>query len=144
MTRQEMESLLESTMPREPSQFDPPSAMDWDRLRAKFGCDLGEDFRSFIELLAAYQFPGDVFNVSSGRTNGNDLIGTVYDTEVEIGGWDHALIPFYAIGNGDYFCLSRNECPASPVYYYCHDSQTSERYADSFEEWVRRLPEFLG
>lgn len=42
----------------------------------------------------------------------------VYDYEINNGNWDANLIPFLDIGNGDYFCISAEHCPESPIYYY--------------------------
>lgn len=145
MTWSEMNHLLAMLLPREQAGLAPPSDADWEALGTKFRCTFSDDFRNFISLMATYCLPGDVFNVSSGRTNGNDLIHLVYDLEAENNShWDSAMIPFYGIGNGDYFCLNKIECPHSRVYYYYHDLGITEVYCNSFEDWIKGLPGFLG
>ena len=54
------------------------------------------------------------------------------------------LIPFYSIGNGDYFCLLADTCPKTGVYYYSHDDNSVVKEADSFEDWLKQLPAFLS
>jgi hypothetical protein len=143
MTKDEMEKILASILDKEDSLLDTPSQNDWDELSKKFSCKFSDDFKYFIELMSKYIFPGDIFNVSTGITNGNDSISLVYDCEVKAGGWDLDMIPFYGIGNGDYFCISAKESPNSSVYYFYHDDIRLEKYSDSFEEWVKELPTFL-
>lgn len=145
MTLNEMSDHLATLLSREQVGFDPPSDADWVALETKFGCKFNSDFRNFISLMAVYCFPGDIFNVSSGPTNGNDPIQLVYDLEVANNPhWDANMIPFYGIGNGDYFCLSKVECPESRVYYYYADRGSTEVYSGSFEDWIRGLSGFLG
>lgn len=144
MTPTEMEQILASVLPLEPTQFDPPSIQDWQRLEADFGCQFNDDFKEFMALMSRYQFPGDILNVASGRTNGNDSIRVAFDLEASGEQWDSTMIPFYAIGNGDYFCLNKNECPSSQVYYFYAERQAFEPYSDSFEDWIRQLPQFLA
>jgi hypothetical protein len=143
MTEAEMDQILASTLPRASTPFDPPSSHDWQRLEAKFRCKFDDDFKIFMTLMSKYRFPGDLLNVSSGRTNGNDPIELAFDLEAELPNWDPKMIPFYAIGNGDYFCLSREECPASKVYYFYAERNEFEPYAASFADWVKGLPQFL-
>ncbi len=144
MTIDDMRNVVSTALEREAIVLDAPSTIDWRALEEKFHCDFEADFRNFIALMAEFSFPGDIFNVSSGRTNGNDSIASVYDLEVaENPGWDHNMIPFYGIGSGDYFCLDKRECPKSRVFYFYADRGSFEEYSASFEEWVRGLPEFL-
>src|SRR5699024_12879244 len=99
---------------------------------------------SFIELMSKYMFPGDILHVSTGKTNGNDTIELTYNYEVKQGTFPKELIPFYGIGNGDYFCLHSKECPNTNVYYYSHEEQSFEKDSDSFMQWVKQLPDFLN
>lgn len=144
MTRSEMEHVLSSILEPEQAPLDPPTAADWASLSVRLSCSFDADFCNFIELLSSYQFPGDIYNVSTGNTNGNDSIQIVYDTEMSLGHWNPNMVPFYGIGNGDYFCLNRLECPNSKVYYYYADRDAYEAYSPSFEHWVRNLPTFLA
>jgi hypothetical protein len=140
----EMEFILSQLLTQESTVLDSPSNDDWDTLEAKFGRGFGVDFKNFISLMSKYSFPGDILNVSTGVTNGNDTIETAYDLERKHGHWKAEMIPFYAIGNGDYFCINGKESPNSPVYYYYAERESFEHYAASFDEWVRRLSTFLA
>lgn len=144
MTSSEIEAVLRNVLRAEPATLDPPSIADWNRIESKFGCRVGESFKAFIELMSRFQFPGDILNVSSGRTNGNDLIDVAFDVERQCVDWNPEMIPFYSIGNGDYFCLNKNECPDSRVYYYYSERSAYEPFTGSFEEWIKSLPEFLA
>lgn len=144
MKRDEIENLLDGMLDKELGKLDCPSASDWVKIEKKFGCQFPENFRFFIELMSEYSFPGDILNVSNGKTNGNDTIDFTYDYEMKQGGWKEELIPFYSIGNGDYFCLISKECPNTGVYYYAHEENNIEREADNFEEWLNQLPTFLS
>lgn len=144
MSPNEMERILQSLIASETATLDPPSSADWDRLESKFGCRFDDDFKTFIGLMSRYSFPGDILNVSSGRTNGNDSIALAYDLECMGPDWNPVMIPFYAIGNGDYFCVNKVKCPASPVYYFYSERPAFERYSTSFDEWVSQLPEYLA
>lgn len=94
--------------------------------------------------MAELSFPGEILNVrSDGKTNGNDTIALTYDFEVEQG-MDKDLVPFYAIGNGDYFCFSAAKGDQSPVLYLDHGTQAAVQEKASFAEWVKALPEFLN
>lgn len=143
MSIEEIESTLAKVLRPESVPLDPPSQRDWQQLEEKFGCTFGGEFRGFIHLMSKYQFPGEILNVSTGRTNGNDSIVIAYELEANQHGWAAEMIPFYAVGNGDYFCLSANECPASRVFYFFADRLVFEPYANSMEGWIRDLPTFL-
>ncbi len=144
MTYTDIETALRQLLRPEALLFDAPTDADWQSLESQFRCQFGDDFKAFIALMSKFQFPGDILNVSSGRTNGNDVISVAYQYELQCDSWDVTMIPFYAIGNGDYFCLSSMECPASRVFYYFAEKQAFEPYCDSFEQWIQGLPEFLA
>ncbi len=143
MTKDEVRKVLSEILDPEISRLDSPTGADWQRLEERFGTRFPSDFKSFIELMAEFSFPGDIYNVSaSEKTNGNDLIEVVYDSEISLG-WPSDLVPFYGIGNGDYFALDRREGTESGVYYRYHENGIIKPYARSFEEWIKRLPAFL-
>ncbi|UTR16755.1 SMI1/KNR4 family protein [Salipaludibacillus sp. LMS25] len=144
MTRDEISNLLDAILDKNPENLDTPSASDWEYIEKKFGCQFPLEFKFFIELMSVYSFPGDILNVSTGKTNGNDTIKLTYDYEMKQEGWKEKLIPFYSIGNGDYFCLLSNECPNTGVYYYSHEEANIDKEADDFEEWLKQLPDFLS
>ena len=103
MLRKEVESILEGILPLATARLDPPSDSDWQRLESKFGCRFGDAFKTFIVLMTRFEFPGEILNVSTGETNGNDSIELTFDCEFQQRGWKTEMIPFCAIGNGDYF-----------------------------------------
>ena len=143
MTKIEVRNLLASCLQLEPSPFECPTEEDWRELEVRMRTSFAPEFRFFIDLLSEFAFPGDVYNVASGRTNGNDSVVAVYDSEVRFGGWPQELIPFYGIGNGDYFALSSLEGPGSRVYYYSHADRAAVPHSASFSAWLQALPDFL-
>lgn len=143
MTRDELANVLDGILDKELGNLDIPSASDWENIEKKFECQFPAEFKFLIELMSEYSFPGDILNVSNGKTNGNDTIEFIYDYEMKQGNWKEEFIPFYSIGNGDYFCLLSNECPKTGVYYYSHEKTNIDKEANNFEEWLKQLPTFL-
>lgn len=45
---------------------------------------------------------------------------------MENSNWNEDMIPFYGIGNGDYFCINKLDLK---VYYYYNDKYTLTRCA---------------
>lgn len=144
MTKDAIANILDSILDKEWGNLDSPSASDWLKIENKFGCEFPNEFKFFIELMSEYVFPGDILNVSSGKTNGNDTIEFTYDYEIKEGYWEKELIPFYSIGNGDYFCLRSKDCPHTGVYYFSHEEHRIDKEADNFTEWLNQLPTFLS
>lgn len=144
MNKDEITTILDQILEREFRSVDPPGNEDWERLERRFTTQFPDAFRSFIDLMSIYHFPGDILNVrESGQTNGNDTIALTYDLEMK-NEWNADLIPFYSIGNGDYYCLSAHEGRASAVYYWSHDDYSVSKENESFEYWLKALPSFLG
>lgn len=143
MKKEEIDNILKGILDEEIGQIDPPSSSDWKQLEVKFNCIFNEEFRYFFDLMVKYSFPGDILNVSTGKTNGNDTIDFTYEYEMSQGTWNAELIPFFSIGNGDYFCLNSKECPDSPVFYLYHEDCRIEKYSINFVEWLKGLPKFL-
>jgi len=136
--------LLSAILPAESPAVVPPTAAEWHALEKRLRTHFPKEFVYFIELMSEFSFPGDVYNVTqAGSTNGNDTIELVYTNERLCSMWPEELIPFYGIGNGDYFALNRNEGGDSAVYYRYHEDGRVERYTDTFESWVAQLPAFL-
>jgi len=143
MTKQEIRALLSTILSAESGTVVPPTAEEWRALETRLGTRFPKEFAYFIELMSEFSFPGDIYNVTqAGRTNGNDTIELVYKNERLNSAWPEELIPFYGIGNGDYFALNRNEGSSSAVYYRYHESGRIERYSDSFDSWLAQLPAF--
>lgn len=145
MDKQDVRILLSSILTPETLAVDSPTPAEWQALEARLQIRFPPEFVYFLELMREFAFPGDIYNVTqAGRTNGNDTIETVYFSERRLSGWPEELIPFYGIGNGDYFALNRNEGVTSAVYYWYHEDGRVEKYGDTFEAWLNRLPAFLA
>ncbi|NOW06156.1 SMI1/KNR4 family protein [Clostridium beijerinckii] len=137
----EVEAILATILEREADTLDKPTVEEWKKLSDKFSYSFSNEFKYFIELMSLWSFPGEIYNVSNGNNNGNDTIEEVYNHEMRYGNWNPNMIPFYGIGNGDYFCISTLD---SKVYYYYHDKEEFEEYYESFKAWIEDLPNFLA
>ena len=145
MRKDEIRAFLVPILEKEVAEIDAPTEADWRRFETRFATQLPKEFKTFIELMSEFSFPGDIYNIAqTGRTNGNDRIETIYESEVAASGWPANLIPFYGIGNGDYFALDKDEGPKSAVYYRYHEDGRVEKQNDSFADWLKRLPAFLS
>lgn len=140
MNYNEVESILATILDRETDITAKPTGEEWNELRNKFNYSFSDEFKYFIELMSEWSFPGEIYNVSNMDNNGNDTIKDVYDYEVKNGNWNKSMIPFYGIGNGDYFCLCTLN---SKVYYYYHEIGEVKEYCNSFKQWIEDLPNFL-
>ncbi|MDR2639028.1 MAG: SMI1/KNR4 family protein, partial [Helicobacteraceae bacterium] len=117
MTKEKMRLILARCLTKPAFEYDAPTGEDWSALEAFFGAELPHDFKIFIELMSEFDFPGDIYNASAkGRTNGNGDIILVYTSEIAFCDWQKELIPFYGVGNGDYFALNSTEGKNSAVY----------------------------
>lgn len=144
MTTKTVSDILASFLKPKDEPFAAPKAKDWEDFERKFQSIPPADFVVFTDCITAFTFPGDLLNVTRELpSNGNDLISIVYAQEMETGYWHPNMIPFYAIGNGDYFCLNAKEGRDSKVYYYYHERQQFEVYSEYFEEWLKALPSFF-
>ena len=140
MTRIEIEEVLKKCLCCEDEEFDFPTSDEWLQLEQSLNCTFCSEFKCFIDLMSKYSFPGEIFNIKEIDNNGNDTIAIVYQHELKYGNWKKEMVPFYGIGNGDYFCISALD---SKVYYYYGDMESYEEYCDNFEMWINRLPEIL-
>ena len=139
MTRSEILAILSRVLPPANQRYDAPLREDWVDLERKFGTTFPPEFVDFVELLPQFEFPGDSYNVRRApTTNGNDHIVVVFDQERAHSVWPEWLIPFYGIGNGDYFGLDArlDQLPQA------RDAEAPV-YAKSFGEWVSGLESFL-
>ena len=144
MDKNEVKEILSKNLEKEFEKIDQPSKQDWDKLEQLVGTLFPESYRWFVELMTEYSFPGEILNIQeSGLTNGNDTVSIVYESEFRDGDrpW---LVPFYSIGNGDYFCFDSRERENSGVYYYHHEDERLSCENPSFEDWIRSLPKFLS
>ena len=144
MTYNEIRNLLEDLLPRETMACSAPTSAEWEKASQTLNTVFPKAFQIFVDLMAEFAFPGDIYNIGQqGTNNGNDTMELVYGMEVEGGQWPQNLLPFYGIGNGDYFALERSEDGKSAVYYWNHETAQAERTHENFEEWLRELPAFL-
>ena len=127
----------------EDEEFDPPTRKDWQFLERKFDCSFSPDFVAFAELIVDYNLPGMLNVTREGRTNGDPTMDWWYDHEMEDDAWNADMIPFIAVGNGDFFCLSAGKGPASGVYYVDHGAGEEQQITDSFAEWIGQMELFL-
>jgi hypothetical protein len=145
MTKDQIRLLLASCLSAASAGFQEPTEQEWQELQTLFGFNFPKEFRHFVDLMSEFSFPGEILNVGKGPNNGNDRIVFTYDFErAENPAWNEDMIPFYAIGNGDYFCISRSGGPTSQVYYFYAEKDSFEVYSPSFDAWIQQLPEFLG
>lgn len=140
MEYNEIQYILSTILEKETDTLDKPTEAEWKKISNKFNYSFSNEFKYFTELMTSWSFPGDIYNVSNGKNNGNDTIEDVYDYEIRSGKWNEKMIPFYGIGNEDYFCISMLD---SKIYYYYHDREEFEEYCDSFKAWIEDLPNFL-
>ena len=143
MTAEEIAAILKPFLrpARHPSA--PPSPQDWDLLRNKFQCDFHPDFITFYEVVWKYQFMGELLDATQPTPPKTaDTITFVYDHEFSHGRWPTEMIPFQAVGNGDYFCLNALLGADSPVCYVYHEDSSVEEVYSSFAAWIEDLPEF--
>jgi hypothetical protein len=145
MKKDDVRLVLSKCLRKYDVEYDTPTNDDWMKFEAFFGTKFPQSFRSFIDLMAEFSFPGDIYNVKNdGYTNGNDDIISVYTSESSFSDWSRNLIPFYGIGNGDYFVIDAGEGEKSAVYYRYHETGEVEKYSSSFDEWIEKIPEFLN
>jgi len=145
MRKSEILKILKKVMPTVDQPYDVPTKSDWIKLESKFGTVFPQEFVDFVELLTGFEFPGDFYNVNSTEnTNGNDYIGLVYDMESSQIEWPKWFVPFYGIGNGDYFGLDSREGLTASVHYWYHDRLATEPFKKSFWAWIENLESLLG
>ncbi len=144
MTIEEIDSILSAVLSPRSIPLAPPSPGDWGYLEEKMTCRFSDDFKTFYEALSRYRFPGDILAVSAIDRGDVDTIDFVHSMEMDLGNWDVDMVPFYSIGNGDYFCISRKTSPDSAVYYRYHDKNTFELASPNIESWISSIPSFLA
>jgi len=140
MKKNEIEEILKICIDKEEKEYAIPTAKDWEKLESQLDYTFSETFKSFIELMSKYSFPGDIYNVLEDNNNGNDTIIYIYKDESQYPEWDKNMIPFFGIGNGDYFCVCKTN---NKIYYFYHDILSFEEYSENMEEWIMELPDFL-
>jgi len=136
MNAEELANLVESKFALSEYAAERYPADDLERVIEFFGDSLPPLFLSMRGLLGKYAIAGD-------HLPANEMIHD-YQWEVENNpnfATDH--IPFYAIGNGDYLCLSRFGGTQSPVLYVAHDDPNVVTLHIKFEDYLTDTDWFL-
>ena len=71
MKKNEIEKILKTCMEKEEIAYAIPTPKDWDKLEKQIKFVFPETFKTFIELMSEYSFPGDIYNVLEDNNNGN-------------------------------------------------------------------------
>jgi hypothetical protein len=102
---------------------------DGVRIEDYFGCSMPEGFTAMRALIGIYRIEGD-------HMPAEEMIAA-FEAEKEINPtWEDDLIPFYAIGNGDYLCFRKSECPNSGVYFIPHDEARITKTHSTFSHYL--------
>jgi len=140
MTDNDMNQIFEKmNLPKKIGEIE---SNDWDYFKEKFNItDIDLNFVIFMDLINHFEFPGDIYFLIKSEINDN--IFNVYDHEIKYGDWNASLIPFYGIGNGDYFCISGKDFPVARVYFFDHsDNSVIVKYF-SFEDFVNDIHVYI-
>jgi hypothetical protein len=57
--------------------------------------------------------------------------------------WEKNMIPFLALSSGDYICIDVYGSHPCAVNFYDHEYRSFEKISDSFEGWIKMIPEFF-
>ena len=129
MTEAELQSLVASTF--SPSDYGTaryPEG-DTDRINEFFDSTFPPLFLAMRSLLRSYAIPGD-------HLPADEMIHD-YGWECENNpNFTADFIPFYAVGNGDYLCLSRKAGASRPVIYVAHDDPTVDILHATFADYL--------
>ncbi|WP_417747364.1 SMI1/KNR4 family protein [Rosistilla oblonga] len=136
MTADELATLVKSTFALSDYAAERYPADDLERVTAFFGDSLPPLFLAMRGLLRTYAIPGDHLPADE----------MIHDHQWEVENnpnftTDH--IPFYAIGNGDYLCLSRSAGTKSPVLYVAHDDPNVDTLHVKFDDYLTDTDWFL-
>lgn len=132
MTKDQLEQIIAKVARQYMFPKEPPTEQDWEGLESRFSFKFPDEFKYFSEIICRYCLSGGYLSIGPGK--GEDDIALVYDNEMEEGLWhDPNLIPFYSVGNGDYYCFNKTN---SKIYFVYHDDCHNEQTHDSIEEWI--------
>jgi len=137
MTDAEVEALTAERHRR--STFPDPRFTDDDitNILDRFGTELPSEFIALRKLLPIYNITGD-------HLPAEEIFAT-YDWETANNpNFTKDFIPFYAIGNGDFLCISRSAGQSSPVLYVAHDDPEVAVLHPSFSGYLRDTEWFSG
>ncbi len=136
MTEDDLTAIVASSFPSSDFAAERYPTDDVDRIIKFFGNTLPPLFLAMRRLLRYYAIPGD-------HLPANEMIHD-YGFEIENNpNFTKDHVPFYAIGNGDYLCLSRSAGPNSPVLYVAHDDPIVDTIHTSFDDYLKDTDWFL-
>jgi hypothetical protein len=136
MTKNEIDSLLNEIFPTESEPLAAPTTTDWEEIKTFFSTEFPEDFVFFMELIGNYCIKGELLRISEkNNISGIDTIVSAVLAERTVGNWPENLIPFFSVGNGDYYCLTKGL--AARVVYIYHEDRSMELLHDSFELFLK-------
>jgi hypothetical protein len=123
MTVDELSTLVARRCSRREAPLRSPSDADWQALESAFGCKFPLLFYELHRLYSLYQFEGEWLPVAADIDPlSPDTPILVARVERESGRvWEDALVPFYAVGSGDYVCLRADEGATSRVMFADHE-----------------------
>ena len=73
MKKNEIETILSVCLEKEEYEYSIPSSEDWQKLEKKVGFMFPETFKTFIDFMSVFSFPGEIYNVLEGNNNGNSM-----------------------------------------------------------------------
>jgi len=141
MNESNINALLKSLFPAETEIKKRPTARDWQELCEFLNFEFPSEFVDFTNLSGAYRIDGTFLKVANnGELFGVETIASVIIAEGKIKGWPPSLIPFFSVGNGDYYCLDKNN---DSVTYLYHEDRSTEKLHNTFRLFLQNeLPDF--
>lgn len=136
MTPEDVHVLFVNNFPRASQSDDRYEVDDLQRLKSYFGNQLPQSFLAMRALLPQYVIPGDHLPAAEM------ILSHEWETENNPN-FTGDFVPFYAIGNGDYLCISRKAGQCSPVLYVAHDDPKIITIHDSFSAYLSDPEWFL-
>lgn len=144
MTRADMRDRIARVFQSRDLPEEPPSTEEWNTVSASLGGRVPQALESFYEVAAEFRFEGDLLPIAvGGDLEAPDTLLTVRAAEEGIGGWPERMIPFFAMGNGDYLCVALNDDPEGPVYVVAHESRGVVLAHASIGHWLDELATYF-
>lgn len=138
ITADELATLVAARCQRRAKPLRLPVETDWTALEANFGCTFPPLFYELHRLYSLYHFFGEWLPIAADIDPlSPDTSALVADLEREAGRpWDDALVPIYALGNGDYVCLRADEGASSRVMFVDHENGEVSVLKESLSDFL--------
>lgn len=138
MTADEFVALIARRCLPRTTALRPPSDADSQAIETAFGCKFPPLFYELHRLYSLYSFAGEWLPIAGDIDPlSPDTPMVVAKIERELGrAWDDALVPIYALGNGDYVCLRANEGATSRVVFADHENNNVTPLKENFSEFL--------